>query len=282
MKLQPLELGAIFQRAMALYTRNFIPFAAAVVATIIPVAMLQYVVGVREQPQVDATIDLLQHPDRLRTEHIPLLSPETLALATASALFGYLMLAFAFGAVASGVAAYYRGEVVSLAACYRTVLVRWLSVVAVVATAVLVLASAYFASIAVIALPVFAIAAVASSLLPVLAPFAITGMLCAMAFVVLILIVTSSGTVCAVVVEGCSASSAVPLTVARTLNRREFGAHAALRDRRRRDLVGRVNPRRPGGVGVSLALAGRVRCSRRAGADARRAVSLHRPRALLL
>jgi hypothetical protein len=223
MELRPMTLGEIFERAIALYARNFLSFVALVGVTIVPVAIAQYVVAVRQQSQLDAMIDLLAHPERLRTEQIPPIPPQTLAVTAASVLFGYVMLAFAFSAVAAGVARRYGGEAVSFRACYHAVLRRWLSVLGVVAMAVLVLLAAYVASIAVVAIPVFATAAFASSALPFLAPFVVMGMLFAVTFVLLLLVVTSSGALCAILVERCSTMSSVALASARALNRRELG-----------------------------------------------------------
>jgi hypothetical protein len=225
MELRPLDFGGIFDRAIVLYVRNFVAFAGIVTATIVPVAIVQYFVLVGAQPQLDATLDVLQHPERLRTEHVPTLfdSPLMLAIAIASALFGYYMLAFAVGAVAAGVGRLYRGRPVEFRACYEAVLRRWSSIVAVVGIAVLVLIAAYVGAILIVAVPLFAVASVANSWFGSLVAVAVTGMVVTITFALLLVGVTSACAIDGTVVENCSAAASLQLTFARIFNRSEFG-----------------------------------------------------------
>lgn len=225
MKLRPLDFGGVLERAIALYASNFVRFIGIVAVTVVPVAVVQYFVLLREQPLLDATLDILQHPERLRTQHVPTLfdSPAMLAVVIASALFGYYMLGFALGAVAAGVERLYGGDPVSFRACYEAVLRRWPSIVAVVGTAVLALVAAYVGAVLIVAIPVFAVVAVASSWFSSIVMLAVSAMVLAILFALLLIGVTSACALCAVVVEDCAATWSLRLTFARILNRREFG-----------------------------------------------------------
>lgn len=224
MELRRLDLGGIFERALALYARYFVRFAGIVLAAVVPVAIVQYAVALRAQPQLDATIDALQHPERIRTEHVPTLfdSPVTLALTVAAVLFGYVAMAMATGAIAAGVARVYRNETVAFGACYGAVLGRWYSIVGVVGAAVVVLIVAYVVTLLLVALPLVAAAEFGTSALALVLPLAVGGVLVALTFVLLLLVITSACALCAVVVEDCAAMTSLRLSVERIFNRAQF------------------------------------------------------------
>ena len=136
MDLRPRGLSEIFERAAVLYRGAFVPFFTVALAAIVPVAILQYAVTVREQPQIDQMMRVLTQPNAMRAGRIPLLdSPGALLAAIGSLLVGYLVLAFAAGAISAGVGRYYAGRRVTFAACYRAALARWPAIVAVFAIA---------------------------------------------------------------------------------------------------------------------------------------------------
>src|SRR5579863_1088459 len=57
-ELRPLDLGQIFERAIALYRRNCIALIAIAAASVVPVSIVQFLVLVREQPLLDATLNV--------------------------------------------------------------------------------------------------------------------------------------------------------------------------------------------------------------------------------
>jgi hypothetical protein len=222
---QPLSFAGILDRATVLYARNFLPLVAMVVVTVLPVAIVQYVVLLRERSRIDATLDVLQHPEHLRTEHVPTLfdSPGTLAIGVAAVLFGYYMLAYAVAAVGAGVNRLYDGQPIDLRACYEAALQRWSSILAVVGIAVLGLIGAYAAAIFILAVPILATVAFAATWLPTVLPLAVTGVIAAIAFAFLVIAVTGSCAIYACVIEQRGAAASIRLTAARILNRNEFG-----------------------------------------------------------
>ncbi|MGB8908050.1 MAG: hypothetical protein WCC84_04835 [Candidatus Cybelea sp.] len=141
MELRPLGFGEIFDRAVTLYIRNFLPFAAIVVVLIVPLAILQYVLDLSSQPEFDAMLRILIHPKLAPTTPIPSIfnSPLTI-VAFAVLLFAtYLVWPFALNAVAVGVARLYRNRPVEFRACYEIVLRRWLQVLAMIGIDLLIL-----------------------------------------------------------------------------------------------------------------------------------------------
>jgi hypothetical protein len=220
--LRPLDFGAILARSLAFYARNFSVVGALAAVTVVPVAIVQYLVLVREGPGVNATLDALQHPERLQSQHVPTLlnSPGMLAIVIASVLFAYYMLAFALAAVAAAVARRYAGEPVDFRASYDAVLPRWGSIVAVVGVAVLALVAAYMAAVMLVLIPLVIAAAIGA--LSVVATVVIGAMLVAIVFAFLLILVVTACALCAVVVERYPAAGSLRLTIERIFNRREF------------------------------------------------------------
>ena len=220
-----MDLGQIFERAVALYRRNFRALLAIAAASIVPVSLVQYLVLFREQPQIEATLEVLAHPERLQTQHTATLfnSPLMLAVVLASALFGYYMLAFAVGAFAAAVARLYSGAAIRFAEAYEAVLRRWPAVIAIVGLAILALVAAYTFAIVLLAIPILSAAAVATKSFSVIVAFAVTAMVFAIAFALLCILAVAACALCTAVVEGTSATWATRLAVGRVLNRAEFG-----------------------------------------------------------
>lgn len=132
MELRPLGFGEIFDRAITLYIRNFVPFALIVGVMIVPLAVLQYFVDASSIPQFDAMMKILTHPGKAPASPVMpafLRDPATMALFIALIAIVYLLLPFAFNACAVGIARLYRGRAVDFAACYKASLKRWPAVI---------------------------------------------------------------------------------------------------------------------------------------------------------
>ena len=219
---RPLDFAGILERSLTIYARNFARLVTLVAVTVGPVAIAQYFVLLREGPGVGATLDVLQHPERLQNHHVPTLfnSPGMLAIVIASGLFAYYMLGFALAAVAAAVARRYAGEPIGFRASYDAVLPRWGSIVAVIGAAVLALVLAYAVALAIVLVPLYIAAAVGA--LSIVAAFAIVATLVAIAFAFLLILVATACALCAVVVERYPAIWSLRLTVERIFNRTEF------------------------------------------------------------
>lgn len=222
---RPPEFSGILERAVTIYARNFVRLVGIAGVAIVPVAIVQYIVLVSDQSQLNATLDILQHPEHLRTAHAASLfdSPLTLAAVIAAALFGYYVTAFAFGAIAAGVASLYQGGGIGMRAGYQAALRRWPSIVAIVGCAILALIGAYLATIVIAAIPIFAAAAFGMRWFSSIVTFSIAIVLFLMSFALLSILITAACALCASVIESIPATPALRLTIARVLNRAEFG-----------------------------------------------------------
>jgi hypothetical protein len=149
--------------------------------------------------------------------------PPALGLTAAAGLFGYAMLGFALGAVAAAIARIYRRERPTFQRSYGAVIRSGISVLAVVIGAVFVLVAVYAVMLGATAISVFGVTALSRSWLPLVAPIALMGVFFGITFVALILAVSTANSLCAVVVEKRSAVASARLTMARIVNRREFG-----------------------------------------------------------
>src|SRR5579862_8442027 len=126
MELRPLGFGEIFDRAITLYVRNFMPFLAIVLVLIVPLAVVQYFLDKNQSAQIDQLIKIFAHPGTTPPPTPNLFSsPGELVAVIAIAFIFYLLWPFALDAVAVGVARLYRGRPVEFRACYAAVLPRW-------------------------------------------------------------------------------------------------------------------------------------------------------------
>lgn len=226
MELRPLGFAEIFDRAVTLYVRNFVAFAAVVMVLVLPISILQYFLDRGSQPELDALIALLQHPGR-PPGHIPTIfdSPVMIALVIVSSLVAYLLWPFALNAVAVGVARIYRGRSPSFRECYAVVLRRGWQIVGVVFVDFLVVIAWYFVTVIVIVAMVAVIAAFGAispgfafvfGVIVALIGFAVMLPLLAPLFVAL------TFSMYATVIEDCGVIESVQLGFARVFNRREF------------------------------------------------------------
>jgi hypothetical protein len=154
MELRPLGFGEIFDRAVTLYVRNFVSFAAIVAVLIVPLAILQYLVDVASQPQVDTLLRVFTH---LGSRQPPINafptfynSPGTIWAYVLLVVLTYVVWPFTLNAVAVGVARLYRNRDVEFRACYDAVLHRWVQIVGMIGLALLVFVVWYIAVIVIV------------------------------------------------------------------------------------------------------------------------------------
>lgn len=156
MELRPLGFGEIFDRAVTLYIRNFVPFAAIVMVLVVPLAFLRYFMDRGSSAQFEALIRILAHPGRPPTQPPPTIfsSPAATALLAVTAFLSYALGPFVMNAVAVGVARLYRDRPVEFRACYEVVFRRWPQIAGLIGIELLVLLGWYVATV-LIALAVF-------------------------------------------------------------------------------------------------------------------------------
>jgi hypothetical protein len=225
MELRTRDLGEIFDRAVALYGQNFLALIALVAVVTIPLALLQYPIAQIEQPQLDAMLRLIEHPELARTQPLPPLfaSPRFLAATVSAALAGYLVWAFSLSAIAVGVERVYTGARIGFVACWSPVLRRCLAIAAVLGLALLALIVCDLVVIAVVLAVVSFVIALAPPLLPVVAPAAIVlALIVATVAPALVMMPCVLGFY-AVAIESAGPIAAARLSLARIFTRGEFG-----------------------------------------------------------
>jgi hypothetical protein len=231
MELRPLGFGEIFDRAITLYLRNFIPIAGIVSVFIVPLAVLQYFLDRASMPQWDSMIRVLQHPSA--TPAPPptpffLNSPSTLILMLLLILVAWLLWPFALNACTVSVARLYRGAPIDFSACYLVSLAHWPRVLAMLLVQGVILLLWYLAFIIPIFLVLFGTvfllraAQPATSVIVVFVGLLVLLFMLAWLLFLSPLIVALSFGMNAIVIEGRAVGSALSLGFARVFNRREF------------------------------------------------------------
>lgn len=226
-ELRPLGFGEIFDRAVTLYIRNFVPFAAIVMVLVIPLAILQYVIDLASQPQFEAMIRILAHPSLARTEHVPTIfdSPDSLAAFAAVLLLSYAIWPFVMNAVAVGVARLYRDRPVEFRACYEVVLRRWPQIVGVMGVEFLVVLGWYVAAVLVAMAIVFVVVALGAALPAFAFVLGLTAFLLVFALMLPLLaplVVALTFAMYAAVIEERGVVASLLLGFSRVFNRAEF------------------------------------------------------------
>ena len=227
MELRPLGFGEIFDRAVTLYIRNFVPFAAIVMVLVLPLALLQYFMDRGSQSQFDAMIRVFQHPGQIGNGHIPTVfdSPATVALLAVTALLSYALWPFVMNAVAVGVARLYRNRPVEFRACYEIVLRRWPQTFGVIGIGLLIVFGWYMGAVFVAVAIVLVAMALAAAVPALAVAFAFIGVI--VAFLLMLpllapLLVALTFAMYAVVIEDRSVTASVLTGFARVFNRAEF------------------------------------------------------------
>jgi hypothetical protein len=149
MELRPLGFGEIFDRAVTLYIRNFVPFVAIVAVLVVPTAIVQYLLDLASQPEFDAYFRILTAPGTFRTQPVPTIftSPSGVIAFVVLLVLTYAVWPFALNAVAVGVARLYRSRPVEFRPCYAVVLERWLPILGIMGLSFLVFLGWYVSAI---------------------------------------------------------------------------------------------------------------------------------------
>jgi hypothetical protein len=227
MELRPLGFGEIFDRAVTLYIRNFVPFAAIVAVLIVPLAILQFVLNLSSQPEFDAMVRAFQHPGQASTERIPTIfdSPVAVGVLAVTLLLAYVMGPFAMNAVAVGVARVYRSRPVEFRACYEAVLNRWPQILGMIGIEFLVVLGLYI-TVVFVAVGIIFVAAALGAALPAMAlVFGVTAVLVVVVVMLPLLaplIVALAFAMYAAVIEERPVFASLLLGFSRVFNRAEF------------------------------------------------------------
>ncbi|HTX59116.1 MAG TPA: hypothetical protein VMH02_05510 [Verrucomicrobiae bacterium] len=227
MELRPLGFGEIFDRAITLYVRNFVPFAGIVCVLVVPLAVLQYFLDVSSLPQWDQSIKILEHPTTSAgSAPMPVYftSPTAGALLILTILLVYAVWPFALNACTVGVARLYRGRPVEFVPCYRAALRHWPRVLGLLLIEAGIFVAWYVALFFGALVAVFLTIALARVLVPVAVLAGILEIALGIAWLLFLapLFVALTFAMNAIVVEERDVFTAVGLGFSRVFNRQEF------------------------------------------------------------
>jgi hypothetical protein len=223
--LRPLGFGELFDRAITLYIKNFVPFVGIVAVLLVPGAILQYVLGSGQSQQLIDTWTMIQHPGT----HAPV-PPE---FPYSGAMIGVLLIAgliavfaqpFVLNAVAAGVARLYGGERVEFRACYDMSLRRWPAVIGLLLFEFAVIIVAYIALILLVLLAVtlgIGLAAISKPAGVLMAILAVP-VFFALVLAGILFVIAFTFAMYAVVFEGKGALSATGAGIIRVCNKHEW------------------------------------------------------------
>lgn len=119
--LRPLSLGEIFDRAVTLYVRNFVPFVLIALVIVVPMAILQYFAGMRDGATFVQLMAQIQHPHK---GPLPAATAADTGLAFGMIAAAIVLGAFAVVAIAAAIGEIYRGRRAEWNACYGYALRR--------------------------------------------------------------------------------------------------------------------------------------------------------------
>jgi len=137
--LRPLGFGEVFDRAVTLYVRNFVPFSLILLFLMVPNGIAQYAFQAQQMGEMAAALKGATTADPFAAYR----SPAFAVVAVAFALF-LLALPFAFNAIAVGVARLYSGASVDVRACYAKAFAKFWSTIGMVLMDLLILVGAAF------------------------------------------------------------------------------------------------------------------------------------------
>src|SRR5581483_6009884 len=223
--LRPLGFGELFDRAITLYIRNFVPFVGIVAVLLVPGAILQFVLGSSQSQQLTDTWKIMQHPGTQPPVPPPFpFSGVMLAVLIVGGLITIIAQPFVLNAVAAGVARLYGGERVEFRACYEMSLRRWPAVLGLLLLEFALFIAAYIGLVLFFFLAVaigVGLAAVSKALGVFIAILAVP-ILFAIVLAFVLILVAFSFAMYAVVFEEKGAFSAMSSAFGRILNKYEW------------------------------------------------------------
>lgn len=145
--LRALSIGEIFDRAITIYVRHFVPLTLIVLTLIVPLTAAQGYLFRDQARGISAILNQMQHPSSVQP-----MSPGEIALLFIVAFVSLMLAPIVNDAVAVGVANVYNNKAPQYARCFATVLPRIVPLLGTTVLEGLMLFSLYMASVVVIVL----------------------------------------------------------------------------------------------------------------------------------
>ena len=221
--LRPLGFGELFDRAVTLYVRNFLPFSGIVLVLLVPLGVLQYFMDAGQSDQWAAIFATIK-AGGASAPSTPHLSPVYYLLLAVVLLFGALLLPFALNAVAIGVARIYTGGTVGVRACYAAALRRFWQTIGMIVMQAVIVGSAYGAmAMVVVILFIAGIALLSGSKIGgIIVLIVASAALLAMLTILVVIAMAMGFAMYGVVIEGRGVFDAIGAGFTRIFARAEF------------------------------------------------------------
>lgn len=140
--LRPLEFGEIFDRAVTLYLKNFLPFVGIALIAVVPLVLVQCTMDSQQSSLLTQVLG-----DILQSHNSKSMSALEGTLAVFVLFLGVLVQPIVYGAIAFGIERLYRGGLVAFRPCFGVALQRWPRILGLAALAVLAVSTAIAAII---------------------------------------------------------------------------------------------------------------------------------------
>jgi hypothetical protein len=139
--LRPLGFGEIFDRAITLYLKNFLPFVGIALIALVPFAFIEYAMGSSQSSVLTQLLGQLSHPTS--TAPLPTGTASFVGLIFLGGLLALLIQPLVYGAIAFGVERLYKGETVAFRPCMGASWAHWPRIMGLVGLAVASAIAAY-------------------------------------------------------------------------------------------------------------------------------------------
>lgn len=214
--LRPLSIGEIFDRAVTMYVRNFVPFTLIMLTLLAPMGVARFFV----MPDASEYTKILTS----KTGQLP---PEFWRMyggILAIGLVALVLLPFVTNAVAFGVASIYQGRPVNVGECFRVVMKRWAPLLGTALLNLMMLLGIYTVSVIMVAIIIgigFAFVSIAMPLAVII--FIVSGlaMLAVLLFLV-VMVLAYSFSMYATTIESAGVVDSVGKGYSRIFNRKEL------------------------------------------------------------
>lgn len=147
--LRPLGFGEIFDRAITLYLKNFLPFVGIALIALVPFALIEYAMNSAQSSNLAQVLGDLSHPHPATP--LPVLDSGFMGLIFLGIFLALLIQPLVYGAIAFGIERLYKNEPVAFRPCMGASWARWPRILGLIALGFAAAIGAYIALIIVVA-----------------------------------------------------------------------------------------------------------------------------------
>ena len=225
---RPLGIGEIFDRAITIYTRNFVVFTLMVLTLLAPFTVLQFYATPDQSQALTQAIDQIEHPTKKQTkpkDPFADYTPQKLGVLVAAIVLIVLCTPFVNNAIAVGVAAVYFGKQPDYRSAFGTVFRRWPAILGAALLTGLVIMGVYLAGVLALGLVFVVGVLLAQTALPLAVIIFIIGTVGILALILLLMLMVLcyAFALYSISLEDISITAAIGTAFGRIFNRAELG-----------------------------------------------------------